>query len=112
MCQVEHAKDGTPSKWWENPKNLIIRKRGLKESQTNGFYTVETAGGSSTTYEVNCTTSCTLLDFISSLPTRQKAITWDVWAISVPAKRVDSASYSRGPGKAEQLALHAIEMSK
>ena len=44
-------------------------------------------------------------------PTRQKAITWDVWAISVPAKRVDSASYSRGPGKAGQLALHVIEMS-
>jgi hypothetical protein len=35
-----------------------------------------------------------------------------VWAISVPAKRVDSASYSRGPGKAGQLALHVIEMSK
>jgi hypothetical protein len=27
-----------------------------------------------------------------------------------PAKRVDSASYSRGPGKAGQLALHVIEM--
>ena len=27
-------------------------------------------------------------------------------------KRVDSASYSRGPGKAGQLALHVIEMSK
>ena len=26
-------------------------------------------------------------------------------------KRVDSASYSRGPGKAGQLALHVIEMS-
>ena len=111
MCQVDHANDGTP--WWRNPQNLIIRKRGLKESQTNGFYTVETPDGSSTTYEVNCTTSCTLLDFINSLPTRQKAITWDVWAISVPAKRVsDSASYSRGPGKAGQLALHVIEMSK
>jgi hypothetical protein len=35
-----------------------------------------------------------------------------VWAISVSAKRVDSASYSRGPGKAGQLALHVIEMSK
>ena len=34
------------------------------------------------------------------------------WAISVPPKRVDSASYSRGPGKAGQLALHVIEMSK
>jgi hypothetical protein len=45
-------------------------------------------------------------------PTRQKAITWDVWAISVPAKRVDLASYSRDPGKAGQLALHVIEMSK
>ena len=40
-------------------------------------------------------------------PTRQKAITWDVWAIFVPAKRVDSASYSRGPGKAGQLALQS-----
>jgi hypothetical protein len=36
----------------------------------------------------------------------------DVWAIFVPAKRVDSASYNRGPGKAGQLVLHVIEMSK
>jgi hypothetical protein len=50
--------------------------------------------------------------FQPALPSQQKAITWDVWAISVPAKRVDSASYSRGPGNAGQLALHVIEMSK
>ena len=52
--------------------------------------------------------------FQPTLPSQlgKKAITWDVWAISVPAKRVDSASYGRGPGKAGQLALHVIEMSK
>ncbi len=51
MCQVDNTDDGTP--WWLNPQNLIIRKRGLKESKTNGFYTIETQDGSTTTYEVN-----------------------------------------------------------
>jgi hypothetical protein len=52
--------------------------------------------------------------FQPALPSQlgKKRFTWDVWTISVPAKRVDSASYSRGPGKAGQLALHVIEMSK
>ena len=51
MCQVDITNDGTP--WWQNPQNLIIRKRGLKDSQTNGFYTLETADGSTTTYNVS-----------------------------------------------------------
>ena len=52
--------------------------------------------------------------FQPALPSQlgKKRFIWDVWTISVPAKRVDSASYSRGPGKAGQLALHVIEMSK
>ena len=51
MCQVNIAGDGTP--WWKNPQNLIIRKRGLKDSQTNGFYSVETTRGSTTIYDVS-----------------------------------------------------------
>jgi hypothetical protein len=55
---------------------------------------------------------CGFQPALPSQLTRQKAITRDVWAISVPAKRVDSASYSRGPGKAGQLVWHVIEISK
>lgn len=51
MCQVHKTNDGTP--WWQNPQNLIIRKRGLKDSQTNGFYTIERSDGSVTTYDVS-----------------------------------------------------------
>ena len=51
MCQVHNTNDGTP--WWHNPQNLIIRKRGLKDSQTNGFYTIERSDGSVTTYDVS-----------------------------------------------------------
>ena len=65
MCQAENTNDGSP--WWTNPKNLVIRKRGLKESQTNGFYTIETPDGSSTTYEVICTILRTSLDFQTSV---------------------------------------------
>ena len=52
MCQVDISDTGRL--WWQNPQNLVIRKKGLEESQTNGFYTVETTHGSSTTYEVSC----------------------------------------------------------
>ena len=53
-------------------------------------------------------------DFVSCFaePTRQKAITWDMWAISVSPKPVDSASYNRGPDKMGQLASHVIQILK
>ena len=52
--------------------------------------------------------------FQPALPSQlgRKRLDRQFWAISVPAKRVDSASCSRGPGKAGQLAFHVIEMSK
>ena len=50
MCQVDTTNDTTP--WWKNPQNLVIRKRGLKDSLTNGFIVDQESDGSSAKYKV------------------------------------------------------------
>ena len=57
MCQVENTNATTL--WWENPQNLVIRKRSFKESETNGFFTnVTQNGNTSVTYKVTHTIHC------------------------------------------------------